>query len=38
MLPEGAETVAAFAPGPEHADEHQERAERVSNAAHLDRF
>jgi len=34
MLPERPETVSAFAPGPEDADEHQEGSDRVTNAAH----
>ena len=34
MLPEGAETVGALAPGPENASEREERADRISNAAH----
>ena len=34
MLPKSADTVTALASGPEHAGEHEERAERVANAAH----
>jgi len=34
MVPERSETVTALAPGPEHADEHKERAEQVPDAAH----
>jgi len=34
MLPKRPETVSALAPGPEDADEHQERPDAVTNAAH----